>query len=83
MTSRDFCYWLMGLLEIANPESLSKEQVTVIRNHLNMVFYHEIDPSFGDPKEQEDLDQIHSGLPSNRPVLDSGSSGIREPRMKC
>lgn len=58
MTSRDFCYWLQGLFELGYYRTLSEEQVVVIRNHLNMVFYHEIDPSF--PKEQqEELQHIH------------------------
>jgi hypothetical protein len=61
MTSRDFCYWLQGLFELGDPESLTPEQIQTIRNHLNMVFYHEIDPSFGGPEVQGALNEIHSG----------------------
>ena len=50
MTSRDFCYWLQGYFEINGnqprpPEfadSLNSEQIKMIRNHLRMVFKHEI-----------------------------------------
>ena len=56
MTSRDFCYWFQGYLEIfgagrAETATLNGDQVAVIRRHLVMVFAHEIDPSFGDADE--------------------------------
>lgn len=64
MTSRDFVYWLQGALELSGNETLSKEQVAVIRNHLNLVFKHEIDPIIdGDnPETKKTLQQIHDGL---------------------
>lgn len=52
MTSRDFVYWLQGLFELAKPEQLNAEQTELIRRHLQLVFIHEIDPSF--PQEQQD-----------------------------
>lgn len=61
MTSRDFCYWLQGFFELTGTESVTQEQVKVIRNHLNMVFKHEIDPSFGDKKHQQLLSEAHHG----------------------
>ena len=62
MTSRDFCYWLQGFFELANPEAeLSIEQKHIIKNHLAMVFRHEIDPSFGGKEKQEQLRKDHSG----------------------
>lgn len=88
MTSRDFCYWLQGFFEITelnkNPEkiTLTKEQIEAIRNHLNMVFRHEIDPGFG--KDLQDLQKIHEGT-----ILDP-TAGIRHlptycegPRVNC
>lgn len=68
MTSRDFCYWLQGYFEIENnqprpPEwmpSLNSSQIQSIRNHLAMVFKHEIDPSFGSKSVQDKLTGIHS-----------------------
>lgn len=65
MTSRDFCFWLQGYLEISaeSPpggiDALSPKQVECIQKHLSLVFKHEIDPSMGDEKEQEKLNKIH------------------------
>ncbi len=62
MKARDFCYWLQGFFEIGGTEPLNEEQVKMIRDHLNLVFLHEIDPSF--PKqEQSALNAIHEGKP--------------------
>ena len=44
MNTIDFCYWLQGYFEISGSEELSKEQIEIIKNHLNLVFKHEIDP---------------------------------------
>lgn len=72
MTSRDFCYWLQGFFEIQHsgpcppePQSryhLNDYQIDIIRNHLAMVFKHEIDPSHGDNKHQEELSKAHRGI---------------------
>lgn len=66
MTSRDFCYWLQGYLEISTAQektqpavSLLPEQVQCIQKHLALVFTHEIDPSQGDASHQEKLNKIH------------------------
>lgn len=73
MNSRDFVYWLQGYFEleesqhkldindIPEPQPLNQMQVRIIRNHLNMVFKHEIDPSHGDKAHQEELSKIHKG----------------------
>jgi len=67
MNSRDFVYWFQGYLEIASVGDtdkgliLSPAQVQCIRNHLGMVFKHEIDPSYGDKQHQQDLQALHSG----------------------
>lgn len=37
MTSRDFCYWLQGHLEISGTNALSKKQVAEIRRHIRLV----------------------------------------------
>lgn len=57
MTSREFCYWLQGLFELANPSELSPEQTMLIKKHLNMVFVHEIDKSY---PETQQLNNIHN-----------------------
>ena len=43
MNSIDFCFWLQGALEITDLKSLTEEELTIIKNHLNLVFLHEID----------------------------------------
>lgn len=59
MTSRDFCYWLQGYLEIAGPTSgISEGQTEIIQRHLSLVFKHEIDPSFP-PEQQKTLNDTH------------------------
>lgn len=57
MTSRDFVYWFQGFLEIGKVEQINKEQLEVVRTHINMVFAEEIDPSHRHPKQ---LDAIHN-----------------------
>lgn len=65
MHARDFVYWLQGYFELINDPSqqtgLSPAQTTMIRNHLNLVFKHEIDPAMGDAKHQENLNGAHAG----------------------
>lgn len=63
MTSRDFCYWLQGFFELQGTnEALTTEQVQIIRNHLKLVFLHEIDPSYSDNKVVQQIFQnIHDG----------------------
>jgi hypothetical protein len=51
MTSRDFCYWLQGYFEVSRETALTEGQIKQIKDHLSMVFIHEIDPSF--PQEQQ------------------------------
>lgn len=71
MTSRDFCYWLQGFIEISGAgnqgclaeSSLTVEQVKVIRSHLAMVFKHEIDPSAGSVAHQDELNTLHNHPP--------------------
>jgi hypothetical protein len=35
MTPREFCYWLQGFFEVVQPKSLTKEQVTAIKEKLD------------------------------------------------
>jgi hypothetical protein len=65
LTSRDFAYWLQGFYEVGKPTSIDENQTELIRKHLNMVFVHEIDPSF--PAEQrEKLANSHSTTTSSK-----------------
>ena len=61
MTSRDFAYWLQGYSEISDPKTIGESETLMIRKHLALVFKHEIDPSMGDEKHQEELNDIHNG----------------------
>lgn len=60
MKSRDFCYWLQGVFEVGNVTQLDEKQTQMVKNHLNLVFKHEIDPEMGDEKAQEELNAIHN-----------------------
>lgn len=70
MTPDNFCYWLQGYFEIADPKSLSEKELEMIKNHLNLVFLHSIDPKatahISDPKKaqslQETLNTVHAGI---------------------
>lgn len=67
MRSRDFCYWLQGFFEVANPREITAEQTEMIKRHLSLVFVHEIDPSMGGEDHQQVLNKVHSGkvIPSS------------------
>jgi len=81
MTSRDFCYWLQGWFEIdeaGRREDFTKEQLTVIKKHLALVFKHEIDPSMGNALHQQLLNEIHSDMPDHmKPGKPGGDIHIR------
>lgn len=38
MTPENFCYWLQGFFEIADPKELTPEQLQEVKNHLSLVF---------------------------------------------
>lgn len=62
MTSRDFAYWLQGFFEITEATEITPEQTERIKRHLALVFKHEIDPSMGDKKHQEKLNELHNSF---------------------
>lgn len=59
MTARDFCYWLQGYFELACDTTITQQQVATIKNHLSMVFLHDIDPQAGGPEVQKKLNTAH------------------------
>lgn len=65
MTSRDFCFWLQGYFEIARSSdegariTMNAAQTELLKQHLALVFKHEIDSSMGDEKHQAALNEIH------------------------
>lgn len=76
MTSRDFCFWLQGYLEVASAGGtkpfLNDAQLECVQKHLGLVFKHEIDPSMGDAKHQQALNAAH------KPTI-----GGDNPIMRC
>ena len=60
MKATEFCYWLQGMFELAEPKTLNKEQTDTIRRHLAMAFMHDIDKQVP-PAEAAKLDQAHTG----------------------
>lgn len=64
MTSRDFAYWLQGFFEITGTNKIDEGQAEMIKKHLSLVFIHEIDPSMGDKKHQDKLNEVHNTSPS-------------------
>ncbi len=62
MGSKEFVFWLQGLFELSDVETLNKKQVETIKNHLKLVFLHEIDPSYSKDKTVQQIFQnIHDG----------------------
>lgn len=79
MTSRDFCYWLQGFFEVSDATALDVEQVALVRRHLNMVFFHEIDPSYGDAEHQKVLAALHVGdVKPDKPEASGAAEGLKE-----
>ena len=70
MRAESFVYWLQGFFEISRgATNLTEEQVDIIKNHLALVFKHDIDPKIPDPTGE--LQLIHDGLkpkPNSEPV---------------
>jgi hypothetical protein len=57
MTARDFCYWLQGIFEVHKVTTLDESQIEIIKNHLNLVFVHDIDT----PDPTGKLQAAHDG----------------------
>ena len=64
MNSIDFCFWLQGVFEVTDTKELNEKQVEIIKNHLNLVFKHEIDPLREEQTKtpKETLNEIHHGM---------------------
>lgn len=76
MKSSEFCYWLQGMFELGDVRSLSEHQTKIIKQHLALVFKHDIDPSYGDKAHQEELQAIHDGpKPPHEPIGGVGPGG--------
>lgn len=76
MKAVEFCYWLQGMFELQQPQTLNKKQTASIKKHLHMVFVHEIDPSYPNRKK---LDEIHGEFQG----LDEGNAGGEPGLIRC
>lgn len=68
MSPENFCYWLQGYFEIGKEETLTKEQVEEIKNHLHLVFLKltptvEIKPILINTQLWEDIKKSNDNLP--------------------
>ncbi len=75
MEGKSFCYWLQGFFEIGKNNTLTEEQVKMIKDHLALVFFHEIDPSYSDkPEVQQKMNEIHNGSDNiDKPIISQES----------
>ena len=39
MNEFQYCYWLMGIFELGNPERFNKKQLNLVKEHLKLVEY--------------------------------------------
>lgn len=76
MEIKSFAYWLQGFFELSDAKTLTEEQVRIIRNHLNMVFIHDIDPAMGDEAHRDELTKAHEGESS--PEVDADKKAALE-----
>lgn len=60
MKADHFCYWLQGFFELSRSAELTPVQVQAIKNHLALVFKHDLDPPDPDGSSQATHD---SGFP--------------------
>lgn len=61
MNSIDFCFWLQGAFEINDAREFDKIQTAIIKNHLQLVFKHEIDDLRAEGGTKEELQAVHDG----------------------
>lgn len=60
MTSADFCYWLQGYFEISETKELNEKQTQIVKNHLNLVFRHNLD-GIAENDIKTALQNLHDG----------------------
>lgn len=58
---KNFCYRLSGMLALTrlNEHGLDKDTTELIKSELSSLFIHSIDPTYGDIKMQDKLNEIH------------------------
>ena len=73
MKPQEFCYWLQGYFELSNESNLNRNQIEIIKNHLDLVFYHSID----EPDPTGKLQEIHDGETNDLITPQSQNATIR------
>ena len=73
MQSSQFCYWLQGFFELSEPKKLSEKETQIIKNHLNLVFVHDLDPK----------EEAETGLPASHLQNIHDGKLPHEPKMRC
>lgn len=79
MKPNEFCYWLMGLFELAKPAALTPEQTEIIKRHLALVFKHDLDC----PDPTGELQAIHDGKPWPASVPDNATTKPPDTLYRC
>lgn len=75
----NFAYWLQGAFELGKIKQLDESQTEIVKKHLNMVFEHDIDPSFPD---LEVLQEIHNPSTNEEPLQKETSNVLPKPVPK-
>ena len=74
MTPRDFCYWLQGYREIANPVTPSIASWYIIKDHLNLTLKEMGETPLQEKKESSQISPLlgtvgqSSDFNGNRPI---------------
>ncbi len=53
MTSREFCYWLQGFLELSGAKELTEAQLGQVKDHLSLSFI-KVTPAVNYPPMRRD-----------------------------
>lgn len=78
MQTRDFCFWLQGLLEVGRVTQLDAEQTAMVKQHLALVFQH--DPTITGV-EHEPAEKPQDVTAAVRSILER-SGATRPPRAR-
>lgn len=77
MTTKDFCYWLQGFIEVGDPKTITEGQLKVIKEHLSLVFRHEV-KSPTNTISIDDLPDAMGKRPTLPPIVP-----LRDEKMYC
>ena len=72
MTAEQFVYWLQGFMEINDPDTISKSETRVIKDHLALVFDKQtptrVGTGYGVPNKTEIVtNPFEKGYPTTNP----------------